>query len=550
MALAVGGEVAIARAQGTEAFRSVLAARVFPLMTAALAALIIWAMFADGIRRGMDHAVAFGPESEQNGMATAISQMVHGLGGYVAYYNVFEALAKVMDRGAESANDPKIIPNLTNRDLINEALAAALATPPPPEAFVVDTGLRTMVYDDIGIVDYDRIAFAIFGVNVEALYYLFFAILGLSTVAFLIQFWTSPVAQVVLLFNLLAFLLELHAGLFSRDMPSFWGMRHGSTLAILPAWHLALLVARRVRLTIPGLLLAVVQVAILVLAIRMRGSAAWTIVFLAALAIGLGLLFFRRFPAHERSFGNFARSLAAWPLLAALAGMLANNLYNDAKLHPAYFTDDIMPYHGLWHSAFIGLKTSPDFWPYVGASAEQAENGTLYSDRKAYDAALAYLRKINFLRTESDYISPWTHTYKMRLHDRIMRRMFFDTIQAHPLTALGLYLYWKPMYVVVASARLAWRMPVEVWLAAVAAAALLAGTFVALCQTTAAELRNVVLLALAAAGFASLPNLWAYVAHHTMADLLLSLFILVLLAVWAGFVTILLRRRRHADARP
>jgi hypothetical protein len=547
MALAIGGELAVARSEDREAFRTALIARIFPLMTAALAVLIIWATFAGGLRRGMDHAVAYGPESEQNGMAIAISQMVHGLQGYVAYYNIFEALAKVMNKGAESPNDPKIIPNLTNGELINEALAAALAVPPPPEAFVVDTGLRTMIYDDIGIVDYDRIAFSLFGVSVQALYYLFFAILALSSTVFLLQFWRSPVAQTFLLFNLLAFLLELHTGIFNNDMPSFWGMRHGSTLALLPMWHLALLVARQARITVLGLVLAALQVVLLILAIRMRGSAAWTVVFVAALAVGFGMWRFRRLPSEERSFGRFAKSIAAWPLLIALAGMLGNSLYNDARLHPAYFTDDIMPYHGLWHSAFLGLRTSSDFWPYVGASAQQLENGTLYADRNAYDAAIAYLRKIRFLRTEADYVSPWTHTYKMRLHDRIMRRMFLDAVEGHPLTAAGLYVYWKPRHILYAAARLAWRIPIEVWLAALGVAAVLAAGFFVTCEITGGELRKVVPLGGLATVFATLPNIWAYTAHHAMADFLLSLFILTGLALWASFVGLLLLWRRRLE---
>src|SRR5262249_42644560 len=159
---------------------------------------------------------------------------------------------------------------------------------------------------------------------------------------------------------------------------SFWGMRHGSTLALLPMWHLALLIARQARITVLGLVLAAIQVAILILAIRMRGSAAWTVVFLAALSIGLGAWSFRRVPVEQRSFGRLAKLVAAWPLMVTLVGMLGNSLYNSEKLHPAYFTDDIMPYHGLWHSAFLGLRSSADFWPYVGASARQLEDGTLY----------------------------------------------------------------------------------------------------------------------------------------------------------------------------
>jgi hypothetical protein len=227
--------------------------------------------------------------------------------------------------------------------------------------------------------------------------------------------------------------------------------------------------------------------------------------------------------------------------------MLGNSLYNDAKLHPAYFTDDIMPYHGAWHSAYIGLKVSPDFWPYLGGSTQQLEDGTLLSDRKAYDAALAYVREIRFLRTEADYVSPWTHTYKMRLHDRIMRRLFFDAVAGHPLTAAGLYLYWKPMHVVVATARLAWRMPLEVWLAALVGAAFLAGAFAAACDIASAELAGVLWLASAVSVFALLPNLWAYATYHTMADYLISLFVLAALGLWALLVTLMLRWRRRAQ---
>jgi hypothetical protein len=536
MALAIGGELAVARSEGGGAFRTPVVARIFPLMTAVLAALIIWATFTGGVRRGMDHAVAFGPESEQNGMAVAISQMAHGLEGYVAYYNVFEALAKVMNRGAETSNDPKIIANLSNGELINEALAAALAVPPPAEAYVADAGLRTMIYDDIGIVDYDRIAFSMFGVNIQALYYLFFVTLGVSTAVFLLQFWRSPAAQMFLVFLLLAFLIELHSGIFDDNMPSLWGMRHGSTLALLPMWHLSLLIARQARITVWAVVLAAIQVAILILAIRMRGSATWTVVFLAVLAIGMGIRTFLRGPSRERSFRLFARSIAAWPLLVVLAGMFGNNLYNEAKLHPIYFTDDVMPYHGIWHSAFVGLKTSPDFWPYVGASADV--------DRSAYDAAIAYLRKISFLRTEADYVSPWTHTYKMRLHDRVMRRLFLETVEEHPLTAVGLYLYWKPRRILGATAQLLWRMPIEVWLATLGVAAVLAGAFIAACGTRSAELWNVAMLSAFALAFAALPNIWAYAVQHVMADFMLSLFAMVGMALCAAFVGLLLRWRR------
>ena len=187
---------------------------------------------------------------------------------------------KSIHRGAANANDQKILPNLYNGDLINEGIANAASLGPRTKGFIADGGLKTMVYDDVGIVDFIKIAFAAFGFKVQSLYYLFFATLLLSTTAFVLQYWKNVLAQILLLCNLFAFYIELQSPIFTRDMPTFWGMRHGSTLAILPMWHLVLLLVYRTRLSLAALMLAAIQVAILVLAIKMRGSALWTVIFL------------------------------------------------------------------------------------------------------------------------------------------------------------------------------------------------------------------------------------------------------------------------------
>ena len=108
-----------------------------------------------------------------------------------------------------------------------------------------------------------------------------------------------------------------------------------------------------------------------------------------------------------------------------LAGMLADKLYTDSRLHPAYFTDDIMPYHGAWHSAYLGIVVSPSF-------PEAQPMRTKGLDRGGYDAALAYLHAKSFIATEADYVSPWTHTYKMRLHDRTMRSAYLELVSNNP----------------------------------------------------------------------------------------------------------------------
>jgi hypothetical protein len=504
--------------------RSFAGSILFPVLTAILSALIIWSVFTGGVRRGMDHAIAWGPESENAGIAIAISELLHGLDSYVGYTVVYDTLNKVMKRGTSGASDPKLPSNLTNGDLLNEAIAAAVALGPQPDSFVANRTLMTMVYDDIGIVDYDKIAFSLFGFTIQSLYYLFFGTLSLSSAVFLIQFWRSPAAQVVLLATLLAFYMELESLVFSQHMPSFWGMRHGSTLALVPVWHLALLMVYRSRLTLMAAILALVQVAILVLAIRIRGSAAWTVIFMAALVVFFTVQAWRELAPGEKSFAKIAKSALRWPFVLLLIGLLSSKIYTDSRLHQAYFTDDIMPYHGAWHSAYLGLALSP---------ALSAATGAAVTDRAGYDAALAYLRKKGFISAEAEYLSPWTATYKMRLHDNTMRAVYLSIVREYPLSVLGLHLYWKPRQLYYTSIMVLDPIPLTTWLAALLAAiALGAATFLGQ-RTTIPEARSILLLGLALMLFSAAPNFWAYASSYAIADFTLSLLAFVILSGWA-----------------
>ncbi len=524
--------------------REAAVAALLPFVTAILAAIIIFALFTTGVRRGMDGAIALA-ESEQTAWAVAISEMVYGLDSYVAHTAVVDTIIQGVRNGTGGPGDPNFRESATNPDVLNAALAAALVLGPQAEGFVAQGSLTTMLYDDIGIVDYDKIAFSLFGFRVQSLYYLFFVILSLSTVAFLLQFWGKPVAQALLLCNLAAFWLELNAAFFSPDMPSFWGMRHASTLAILPMWHLALLLVGRTRLSLSAVVLAAVQVAILVFAIRMRGSAAWTAIFLASVSVFLAFQFWHSLQPGQASPAKLARAVLKWPFVLLLIGLATGKIYTDAKLHPAYFTDDIMPYHGAWHSAYLGMFVSPTLWATTG------KDGKEWGDAVGYAIALKYLREKGFIAKEADYISPWTRTYKMRLHDRTMRAIYLDVVQEYPFTTLGLYLYLKPRWLRAFVAPTLRQIPEGFWAVVFAGAVAMAIMTAIGRKPTAAEMWSVFWLGLAAAAFSSLPNMWAYTSYQTTADVLLSTMILVILLTWMVCAQVLILfqdRVRHKPA--
>jgi hypothetical protein len=508
---------------------------LFAAVSTILTAIIIYSIFTTGVRRGMDHVLSFGPQTEQHALTIAISELRQGLGSYIGYTSTIEELQKLMNQGAEGPNDPKLLPNISNGDLINEAIANAVASV-PRTGFVSHGDLITMVYDDLGIVDYIKIAFSIFDFKIQSLYYLFFTVLSLSSAVFLVQYWRKPVAQVVLLASLFAFILELQTSIFNAEMPTFWGLRHCSTLALVPLWHLAFLLVYRIRLSLTSIVLAVIQVAIVVLAIKTRGSTMWVVIFLALLTAFLAFGAWRRSSSHERSATRLLKSLAMWPLMLMLAGLLADKLYTDSRLHPAYFTDDIMPYHGAWHSAYLGIAVSPSF-------PEGQAMLTRGWDRAGYDAALAYLKAKNFIATEAEYVSPWTNTYKMRLHDRTMRSAYLELVSNNPFKTLALYTYWKPLHIYVVWHQLIDSLPLGAWLMVLLGPLLLAVVTATLQEVDRTDVLVAVGLMVAALPFTVLPNMWAYASTHAFADPLLGFFGALSLGIWAIGLALLQRLR-------
>ena len=327
-----------------------------PLLVAALVTIGIGATFIAGEHRGMDHVAAFGPQPEQKSIAVALSDVVYKLNlGYIGYTSVLDTLKGIWNRGATSEGDPVLIKNYSDRDLLNSAIHAAASLGPQHPGYLSEKSLFTMYYDDLGYVDYVKWAFRLFGLKYEAMYYLFFSLLALSSVAFLITFRSDRIALAVLLANVFAFLIEVYVGNFAPAIPTFAGMRHGSTLGLLPMWHFVFLTMSRTRPAITNVVLSLFQLMVLILAIKMRGSASWTALFVVAVALFRELWPWLRSSKATRSSAQLARSLAQWPAILLLGGLFANSVDMNATLHPVYFTDDAVPHHTLWHSIYLGL---------------------------------------------------------------------------------------------------------------------------------------------------------------------------------------------------
>lgn len=519
-----------------------------PVAALAMSAFLITLTFTAGIERGLHQKVAFGPESEQVAIAVALSESLYGLKlGYIGYGSVLTKLREVWNRGAKGPHDPLLAVNSSNGDLMNEALRAAASLGPQELGYISQRTLVTTYYDDMGQVDYNKIAYRLFGLKIEAGYYLFFTLLGTSALLFVIAHRSSPYGLALLMCVLFAFYVELHLAVFSISVPTFFGMRHSSALGLVPMWHLVMLIVRRRRMTVTDALAATLQIAILMLAWRIRAATAWMLVFIVAAAGLAASVHWRR--AQYRSLRALARGIAVWPLVLLVATAALSIAEWRRSLHPIYATDDVTPQHYTWHSAYLGFHLAPQMLPpRVQEMLAKYGGGDALGDFGARDYA-DRMRILPFT-TERAHKIPGYHSgitgeIKPRFHDILMRAAVLEAVQRAPLDATVLYLYVKPVAIV---RTLATAFPEErtwVWL-------LLAGGVMvcAWLATVGDRDRLVGLVALSglAVGLAALPNLWAYPGLHAMIDVILSLVAFVPVALGAAAAGGLLAWRRRASA--
>jgi hypothetical protein len=502
-------------------------------IAAALAALIIALIFTEGLRRGMDHKTAFGPESEQAEISIALSETVYGLDlGYIGFATVHDKLVEVWNGGL-GGHDPKLIDNCSNRDLLNKAITTASSLGPQTVGYVGDRSLISAVYDDLGYVDFTKLSFSIFGRHIEALYYTFFVLLSISSLSFIVTFGLRIDALTILLCSLFAFVIEMHTAIFIPDMPTVVGMRHSSTLAFIPLWHFLFLVLHRRRLSLETGIGTFLQLAILVLAVRIRGSAIWGPLLILGTVLAMAFVLWLRQQQRPRSLAKSVRSTTWWPAAVVIGGLLANSVSMAATLHPVYGTDDVIPYHGLWHSAVLGFMYEPDLYSKEGREAENTVGG----DSIGYAEAYSYLSKSHFLpptkpgEAPIGYISPWTGTLKTRFHDTIMRHVFFDAIFRNPLLSAKLYFYDK-IDGAYDEVRLVFHLTENLdWVYWLISGGTTIGIFIAFSNRYFRDWWTIATVSPATLAFSALPNIWAYSSLQTIADLFLTVLTIMTIAV-------------------
>ncbi len=423
-----------------------------------LASLIFLAIaFLYGLDRGFHRVIPDPVESHNLMIAAALSDLGHGshLGG-AANAKVYEALRRGGMSVLPEYLDPlgiKFPDNIFDPDLMNRAMEGALANPDAePTGQRVKTDIVLGVPYDLGQYLYFKLAFALFGIDVASFYFLYFAILGASVLAFAAGHWRDPLAMLTLTAVTGAHALMLPYIVAVGEVQGVYHLaaphnnRFLSALAVVPTLHLAWTFVRRPDLDARSGTAAAVQTAILMFAALVRVNASWGIVFLAAIALWrllrLGWTAARAGGRANETLIIRVRTALSWPAAILLAGFLGQQAIERFAFHPLYsLLDETMPRHLVWHGTYQGLRLHPT-WDARFAEAHM-QNGALPGPDEVPVAAVErWLEKYGIA---PDYMrSPIDGRLKYRTYERVLAQVYADFAVDNPRFMLELTLIHKP----------------------------------------------------------------------------------------------------------
>lgn len=382
-----------------------------PLALGLLSAALWAGSLAWGVKAGMHEILPEAIGRHSLSMAVAVSEMRFGLSGYLAYNTLIKLLsAPSVDR--TMMRDPV---------RLNAMLAEAIAHPNPAAQ-----GVYPLLRDDKGLVVYYKLAFAAFGYRIQSLYWLYFALLGASSLAYGLTFRGRPELLALLPIALGAhWAVMLAAPAIGLELATVHNPRFMAALGALPALHLALLILGKHRRSAPIVAAAALQTVLLTLVIHTRTGSISQVMFLTALFVTAAA--WRLFSDRELGAQVFA-VVRPWPLVLALGGVLLLKLHMATALAPMY--TKITSTHLFWHPTYLGLGVLP---------VAQRRFGFRFGD----DAAFAKGAELAKARFGSDF----SVDYDYEIYELVLKDEYLRLVKSAPWLTVKNYLYKFPLFV-------------------------------------------------------------------------------------------------------
>jgi hypothetical protein len=419
------------------------------LCFAALAVGAALLAYDEGLRQKMHRVAPDAVEMLAQTIAVDISQRYHGTRGYVGRSEVLETLLHGGMTGRQNYLDKFGLTypeNGERPELIEKAINDALALRDlPAEATFGNQKLFAPDANDPGFVDYLSLSFDLFGFQVSAFFYFYFLVFGISIALFLLCYHADALPLLVLSVAVVALLTLLDSQLFTNvNLRTIHNQRFLGSLCLVPYLHLLFTFLVYRSPTWARVIVTILQAALLTLLMFARSSSFWMILsFIAIAGVNAYFRLGRSYvETHLRRIATFAFS---WPSFLVIGGLVFSLAYKASTLHPIYKLDIYIPYHMVWHNAYMGLGVHPA-WKERGDKHKGKPIPDALTDNMAWMGAVA----------EADELYGVTEAYlnnnviggfpapRIRLHEQLIRDRFLRFVLHNPRFALEVYLWYKP----------------------------------------------------------------------------------------------------------
>jgi hypothetical protein len=404
------------------------------LVVAIIGLLIFGATFRAGIDRGMDRLVTWeGYGRILNAISAVMTEQRFRQGGYAlsnCIYNELERRGFTVDPEIVKRAGATVPQNLRAQflDKLLEDMQRDLSKLPDP----CGTAIRGLGGDDVGYVDFAKIAFFLFGLHIRAFYYLFFWIYGLTLFVALIERHRDPMGQIILLSAAgLVYVSCYYSDFLLLPEPSGSGNmlnpRFMPVLALVPGIHLLLMLVDKAAPKWWRLVIVIFQSGVIFLAVHIRVSAIWWVPALLLAAVVLFLLSVKDSKGSAEGWRSVAYRglIAQWPALVSLVVILGSLKAVGWSLHPTYREGGWVSYHTVWHSVYYSFQFHPKYAEKYGAYHE-GKSG----DEMPIAGALAYLKEHPEEDKPELFIAG--RSLKYSALERLDRLAFFEFLRRDP----------------------------------------------------------------------------------------------------------------------
>jgi hypothetical protein len=490
-------------------------------------------------------AMTWGPQHDVWSAAIAISKIKFGLSGELAYKEVEQAIADEVTskKNIWDVEDDKTLALVNDPSAVTRGFrkAAALtkdqiAIPPTNEGYVTDW------CEDLGYADFYNLAFRLFGINAFSTYFLYVTILLASVLIFQVVFFRDGLAMTTLMLSTTALFL-LTCSFFNVSVPSVAANRFLSSLAFVPLVHLICAAIRVGPLKLSEAVAVALQATILAFAIAARSSGNWCIPALVVSLLAVASLRLRRVPRNLLTIKGFDRRVifTGWPfgrlVATGVLGLVVIAAFGLTRSQPdeRYFWEDNQPGHLVWHSAYLGLASNPE-WPKYKPFPDLPDGVSDRSGFRVFEHRMQERGEQAASLTHEIYAP---NDYRARVYEKVIRREYLSFLIAHPSYALMLFFYYKPMALIRVLGGLISSIPLGAGLLA------LGSLVLGLTVLSSSSIRAAIFAELAASVFliwlsSLLPVFWAYPAPHVISDPALAT--LLLLMIVPSFAIVLFAR--------